>query len=106
MDEPYKCQCESPESLSCTFEKKSPIKLTSTEFLLPKEKKTYLACEHIWHSGQDYQMRFLRTSGKKKINQKLVNMHLHLIKSSVIVSLFSSPDRGSLIPLSCVYVWH
>lgn len=40
MDELYKCQCESPQSLSCTFEKKSPIKLTSTEFLLPKGEKT------------------------------------------------------------------
>lgn len=31
-----------------------------------KESYPYLACEHIWHSGQDYQMRFLRTSEKKK----------------------------------------
>lgn len=31
-----------------------------------KDSYPYLACAHIWHSGQDYQMRFLRTSGKKK----------------------------------------
>lgn len=51
-----------------------------------KNSQPYLACEHIWHSGQDYQMRFLRTSEKKHT--------IYLVKDSVIVSLSLSSDTS------------
>lgn len=50
-----------------------------------RDSYPYLACEHIWHSGQDYQMRFLRTSGEKK--------RIYFVKDSVIV-LSSSSDTS------------